>query len=148
MNLFHSLQISASGLQSQRAVITVISENMANAHTTRTEEGGPYLRKRAVLTPAPVPSDSPFFELLTRRMRPEPLGVKVLEVVQDPEGLKTLFDPSHPDADETGQVLLPNVNLMEEMVGLLAASRVFEANVAAFNAAKTMTVKALEIGNR
>ncbi|MCX5916914.1 MAG: flagellar basal body rod protein FlgC [Deltaproteobacteria bacterium] len=148
MNLFHSLQISASGLQSQRTVITVISENMANAHTTRTEEGGPYLRKRAVLTPAPVPSDSPFSELLTRRMGPEAMGVKVLEVVQDPEGLKTIFDPSHPDADETGLVLLPNVNLMEEMVALLAASRVFEANVAAFNAAKTMTVKALEIGNR
>lgn len=148
MNLFHSLQISASGLQSQRTVITVISENMANAHTTRTEEGGPYLRKRAVLTPAPVPSDSPFFDLLTRRMGPEVMGVKVLEVVQDSEGLKTIFDPSHPDADETGLVLLPNVNLMEEMVGLLAASRVFEANVAAFNAAKTMTVKALEIGNR
>jgi flagellar basal-body rod protein FlgC len=148
MNLFHSLQISASGLQSQRTVITVISENMANAHTTRTEEGGPYLRKRAVLTPAPVPSDSPFSELLTRRMGPEATGVKVLEVVQDTEGLKTIFDPSHPDADETGLVLLPNVNLMEEMVALLAASRVFEANVAAFNAAKTMTIKALEIGNR
>jgi flagellar basal-body rod protein FlgC len=81
-------------------------------------------------------------------MGPEAMGVKVLEVVQDPEGLKTIFDPSHPDADETGLVLLPNVNLMEEMVALLAASRVFEANVAAFNAAKTMTVKALEIGNR
>jgi len=148
MNLFHSLQISASGLQSQRTVITVISENMANAQTTRTEEGGPYLRKRAVLTPAPVPSDSPFSELLTRRMGPEAMGVKVLEVVQDPEGLKTIFDPSHPDADETGLVLLPNVNLMEEMVALLAASRVFEANVAAFNAAKVMTIKSLEIGNR
>ena len=148
MNLFHSLQISASGLQSQRKVITVISENMANAHTTRTEEGGPYLRKRAVLTPAPVPSDSPFSELLTRRMGPEAMGVKVLDVVQDSEGLKTIFDPSHPDADETGLVLLPNVNLMEEMVTLLAASRVFEANVAAFNAAKTMAMKSLEIGNR
>jgi flagellar basal-body rod protein FlgC len=148
MNLFHSLQISASGLQSQRTVITVISENMANAHTTRTEEGGPYLRKRAVLTPAPVPSDSPFSELLTRRMGPEATGVKVLEVVQDTEGLKTIFDPSHPDADETGLVLLPNVNLMEEMVALMAASRVFEANVAAFNAAKTMTLKSLDIGSR
>jgi flagellar basal-body rod protein FlgC len=148
MNLFHSLQISASGLQSQRAVITVISENMANAHTTRTEEGGPYLRKRTVLTPARVPADSAFFELLNRRMEPEAMGVKVLEVVQDTEGLKTIFDPSHPDADEAGLVLLPNVNLMEEMVGLLAASRVFEANVAAFNAAKTMALKSLEIGNK
>jgi flagellar basal-body rod protein FlgC len=148
MNLFHSLQISASGLQVQRTVITVISQNMANAHTTRTEEGGPYLRQRAILTPAPVPPDSPFFELLNRRMEPEAMGVKVREVVQDPEGLKTIFDPSHPDADEAGLVLLPNVNLMEEMVGLLAASRVFEANVAAFNAAKNMTLKALEIGSK
>jgi flagellar basal-body rod protein FlgC len=148
MNLFHSLQISASGLQSQRAVITVISENMANAQTTRTEEGGPYLRKRTVLTPSQVPGDSSFFELLNRRMEREAMGVKVLEVVQDTEGLKTIFDPSHPDADEAGLVLLPNVNLMEEMVGLLAASRVFEANVAAFNAAKTMTLKSLEIGNK
>jgi flagellar basal-body rod protein FlgC len=148
MNLFDSLQISASGLQSQRTVITVISENMANAQTTRTEEGGPYLRKRAMLTPARVPSDPPFFELLNRRMEPEALGVKVQDVVQDTEGLKTIFDPSHPDADENGLVFLPNVNLMEEMVGLLAASRVFEANVAAFNAAKTMSLKSLEIGNR
>jgi flagellar basal-body rod protein FlgC len=148
MNLFDSLQISASGLQSQRTVITVISENMANVQTTRTEEGGPYLRKRAILTPASVPSDSPFFELLNRRMGPEAMGVEVQDVVQDTEGLKTIFDPSHPDADETGLVLLPNVNLMEEMVGLLAASRVFEANVASFNAAKTMALKSLEIGNR
>lgn len=148
MNLFQSLQISASGLQSQRKVISVISENMANAHTTRTEEGGPYLRKRVVLTPSPAPPGSPFFELLTRGMKPEALGVKVLDVVQDSEGLKTVFDPSHPDADETGLVLMPNVNMMEEMVILLAASRVFEANLAAFNAAKLMTVKALEIGNK
>ena len=148
MDLFHSLQISASGLQSQRTVITVIAENMANAQTTRTEEGGPYLRKRAILSPTPIPSGSPFFELLTRQLGPEAMGVKVQDIVEDPEGLKTIYDPSHPDADETGLLLLPNVNLMEEMVALMAASRVFEANVAAFNAVKTMTLKSLEIGNR
>jgi flagellar basal-body rod protein FlgC len=148
MDLFHSLQISASGLQSQRTVITVIAENMANAQTTRTEEGGPYLRKKAILSPTPIPSGSPFFDLFTRKMGPEAMGVKVQDIVEDPEGLKTIYDPSHPDADETGVLLLPNVNLMEEMVSLLAASRVFEANVAAFNAAKTMTLKSLDIGNR
>jgi flagellar basal-body rod protein FlgC len=148
MNLFHSLQISASGLQSQRTVITVIAENMANAQTTRTEEGGPYLRKRAILSPTPISPGSPFFELLTRQLGPEAMGVKVQDIVEDPEGLKTIYDPSHPDADETGLLLLPNVNLMEEMVALMAASRVFEANVAAFNAVKTMTLKSLEIGNR
>jgi flagellar basal-body rod protein FlgC len=148
MDLFHSLQISASGLQSQRTVISVIAENMANAQTTRTEEGGPYLRKRAILSPTPISPGSPFFELLTRNMGPEAMGVKVQDIVEDPEGLKTIYDPSHPDADETGLLLLPNVNLMEEMVALMAASRVFEANVAAFNAAKTMTLKSLDIGSR
>ena len=148
MDLFHSLQISASGLQSQRTVITVIAENMANAQTTRTEEGGPYLRKKAILSPTPIPSGSPFFDLLTLKMGPEAMGVKVQDIVEDPEGLKTIYDPSHPDADESGLLLLPNVNLMEEMVSLLAASRVFEANVAAFNAAKTMTLKSMDIGNR
>jgi len=148
MDLFHSLQISASGLQSQRTVIAVIAENMANVQTTRTEEGGPYLRKRAILSPTPISPGSPFFELLTRHMGPEAMGVKVQDIVEDPEGLKTIYDPSHPDADETGLLLLPNVNLMEEMVALMAASRVFEANVAAFNAAKTMTLKSLDIGSR
>jgi flagellar basal-body rod protein FlgC len=148
MDLFHSLQISASGLQSQRTVIAVIAENMANAQTTRTEEGGPYLRKRAILSPTPISPGSPFFELLTQKMGPEAMGVKVQDIVEDPEGLKTIYDPSHPDADETGLLLLPNVNLMEEMVALMAASRVFEANVAAFNAAKTMTLKSLDIGSR
>ncbi len=148
MDLFHSLQISASGLQSQRTVISVIAENMANAQTTRTEEGGPYLRKRAILSATPIPSNSSFFELLSRKVGPESMGVKVQDIVEDPEGLKTIYDPSHPDADESGLLQLPNVNVMEEMVALLAASRIFEANVAAFNAAKTMTMKSLDIGSR
>lgn len=146
MNLFLSMQISASGLSSQRTVLRVIAENMANVQTTRTEEGGPYLRKRAILSPTPVPSSFP--DLLFSRMRPEALGVQVTDIVEDPYGLKSVFDPSHPDADETGLVLLPNVNLMEEMVALMGASRVYEANVAAFNAAKTMALRALEIGSK
>ena len=140
------MQISASGLSSQRTVLRVIAENMANVQTTRTEEGGPYLRKRAILSPTPVPSSFP--ELLFSRMRPEALGVQVSDIVEDPYGLKSVFDPSHPDADETGLVLMPNVNLMEEMVALMGASRVYEANVAAFNAAKTMALRALEIGSK
>jgi flagellar basal-body rod protein FlgC len=146
MNLFLSMQISASGLSAQRTVLRVIAENMANVQTTRTEEGGPYLRKRAILSPTPVPSSFP--ELLFSRMRPEALGVQVSDIVEDPYGLKSVFDPSHPDADETGLVLMPNVNLMEEMVALMGASRVYEANVAAFNAAKTMAMRALEIGSK
>ncbi len=148
MNIFDSMQISASGLNSQRAVIRVIAENMANVHTTRTEEGGPYLRKKAILSPSPVPSSpsSPFSLLLAHNMGEQPMGVKVADIVEDISGVKTVYDPSHPDADETGLVSLPNVNLMEEMVALLSASRVYEANVTAFNAAKTMALKSLEIG--
>ncbi len=150
MNLFQSMQISASGLNSQRAVIGVIAENMANAHTTRTEEGGPYLRKRAILSPSPMPSSpqSPFSSLLSTKMGEDPVGVKVADIQEDIDGIKTVYDPSHPDADEKGLVSLPNVNLMEEMVALLTASRVFEANIAAFNAAKTMALKSLDIGSK
>ena len=148
MNIFDSMQVSASGLNSQRAVIGVIAENMANAHTTRTEEGGPYLRKKAILSPSPVPSSpsSPFSLLLLPRMGGEAMGVKVTDIVQDTDGVKTIHDPSHPDADETGLVSLPNVNLTEEMVSLLSASRAYEANVTAFNTAKTMALRALDIG--
>ncbi|NWF54427.1 MAG: flagellar basal body rod protein FlgC [Syntrophaceae bacterium] len=146
MNLVLSMQISASGLNAQRTVLRVIAENMANVQTTRTEAGGPYLRKKAILSPTPV--SSPFADLLHARLLPEGLGVQVADIFEDPHGLKSVFDPSHPDADETGQVLLPNVNLMEEMVALLSASRVYEANVAAFNAAKTMALRALEIGSK
>jgi flagellar basal-body rod protein FlgC len=146
MDLFHSMSISASGLNAQRAVINVIAENLANAHTTRTEEGGPYLKKQTVLSTAPISSN--FADLLSYQMGKEPMGVKVLDVVEDPNGLKVIYEPSHPDADETGTVLLPNVNIMEEMVSLLNASRSYEANVTAFNAAKGMALKALEIGSK
>jgi flagellar basal-body rod protein FlgC len=146
MDLFHSMSISASGLNAQRTVINVIAENLANAHTTRTEEGGPYLKKEAVLSTAPISSN--FADLLSYQMGQEPIGVKVVDVVEDPNGLQVIYEPSHPDADETGTVLLPNVNIMEEMVSLLNASRSYEANVTAFNASKGMALKALEIGSK
>jgi flagellar basal-body rod protein FlgC len=146
MDLFRSMSISASGLNAQRTVINVIAENLANAHTTRTEEGGPYLKKEAVLSTTPLSSN--FADLLSYQMGQEPMGVKVVDVVEDPNGLQVIYEPSHPDADETGTVLLPNVNIMEEMVSLLNASRSYEANVTAFNAAKGMALKALEIGSK
>src|SRR5512138_2964111 len=98
MTLLNSMQVSASGLNSQRAVIRVIAENMANVNTTRTEEGGPYLRKKAVLAPSPVPhsESSPFSFLLTRKMGNEPAGVKVAEIVEDIHGVKEVYDPAHP----------------------------------------------------
>jgi flagellar basal-body rod protein FlgC len=144
MELFKSMGISASGLQAQRVMVNVISTNLANVHTTRTDAGGPYRRKQAIFSTSPLSEKFP--DLLSTRIGQESMGVKA-EVVEDynTKG-ETIYDPSHPDADESGVVYLPNVNVVEEMVGLLGAMRSYEANVTAFNTAKGMAMKSLEIG--
>lgn len=144
MNLFRAMEISASGLNAQRTVTHVISMNLANIQTTWTEEGGPYVRKQAVLSPSPISSN--FSAILASRLNPELMGVKAEVRVDDTRSPQMVFDPSHPHADENGYVTLPNVNLLEEMIALLAAVRSYEANVTAFNSAKSMMLKALEIG--
>jgi flagellar basal-body rod protein FlgC len=144
MELFKSMGISASGLQAQRVMVNVVSTNLANVHTTRTAEGGPYRRRQAIFSTSPLPQK--FGDLLFVRMGQQQTGVKA-EVVEDYDRKGTMIhDPSHPDADESGVVSLPNVNAVEEMVALLAAMRGYEANVTAFNTAKTMALKSLEIG--
>ncbi len=145
MGLFDSLKVSASGLDAQRRAIQTVATNLANAHTTRTEAGGPYLRKKTVLSETPVAEG--FAAVFNQKMGGNLPGVKA-EVVEDTQGLKVVFDPSHPDADESGTVTLPNVSVVEEMVDLLRATRSYEANVTAFNSAKGMALKALEIGNK
>jgi flagellar basal-body rod protein FlgC len=145
MGLFESLKVSASGLNAQRRAIQTVATNLANAHTTRTESGGPYLRKRTVLSE--TPASEGFAAMFSQKLGGNLPGVKA-EVVEDTQGLKVVFDPSHPDADESGAVTLPNVSVVEEMVDLLRATRSYEANVTAFNAAKGMALKALEIGNK
>ena len=144
MNLFRAMEISGSGLSAQRTVTHVLSMNLANVQTTWTEEGGPYVRKQAVLSPSPISSN--FSGILASRLNPELIGVKADIRVDDSRSPQIVFDPSHPHADETGYVALPNVNVMEEMVALLTAARSYEANVTAFNSAKNMVLKALEIG--
>ena len=143
MNLLDSMAISSSGLGAQRMVIHVIAMNLSNANTTRTAEGGPYLRKQVILSPSYL--EKKFSSLLSHKLGDERIGVKS-EVVEDPHGIKTVYDPAHPDADEAGLVALPNVQISEEMIHLLRATRSYEANITAFNAAKTMALKALEIG--
>jgi flagellar basal-body rod protein FlgC len=145
MGLFESLKVSASGLNAQRRAIQTVATNLANAHTTRTEAGGPYLRKKTVLSETPAAEG--FSTLFNRKLDGNLPAVKA-DVVEDAQGLKVVFDPSHPDADESGSVTLPNVSVVEEMVDLLRATRSYEANVTAFNAAKGMALKALEIGNK
>lgn len=145
MGLFNSFSISASGMTAQRFRMDVISENVANVNTTRTEDGGPYRRKVVTFSEKTV---SPFSTVLANaKGKYTGSGVKVTQVSEDysEEMIKT-YDPSHPDADEDGYVTYPNVNIITEMTNLIDASRSFEANVTAFDASKTIALKALEIG--
>ncbi|SPD72704.1 Flagellar basal-body rod protein FlgC [uncultured Desulfobacterium sp.] len=144
MNFFDSLQISASGLTSQKLRMNVISSNLANSSTTRTQEGGPYRRKDIVFSAEPYENN---FESAIKSPIDDKLSqVKVTGIIEDPRPPIKKFDPGHPDADENGFVSLPNVNLIEEMVNMMSATRSYEANITAVNATKRMAAKALEIG--
>jgi len=143
LNLLSSMEISASGLTAQRIRMNVIAENLANVQTTRTPQGGPYLRKSVVLEATPAED---FQNLLTTDWTSPAEKVEVVEIVEDGRGLKEEYNPGHPDANQEGIVLLPNVNPINEMVNLVVTSRSFDANVAAFNASKSMALRALEIG--
>ncbi len=144
MDLLTAMKIGASGLTAQRARMNVVSGNLANIQTTRTLEGGPYRAKSIVFMAKPVEED--FKAALNNKLSTCIQGVEVLGVVEDNEDFKEVYDPSHPDANERGIVLMPNVNVMEEMVDMLSATRAYEANVTAINAAKSMALKTLEIG--
>lgn len=158
--------VSASGLRANRLVIDAVSLNLANVQTTRTDDGGPY-RKRKVIFTSPTqfqtflevlnkrlhtvtplfkthPHHFPFLTLQNDRMQKEEAVKAELFIV--PEDYQLIYDPKHPDSDAMGYLKLPNVNVVEEMVNLLRALRNFEANITAFNAAKDMVLKALEIG--
>jgi flagellar basal-body rod protein FlgC len=136
--MFKAMDVSASGLTAQRQRLDVIAENLANVHTTRTPQGGPYQRKSVIIAARPAED---FASLLG-----SPEKVEVQQVVQTAEGLRPEYNPGHPDADEKGMVLYPNVNPVSEMVHLLLASRAYEANVAVLRTGKSMAQKALEIG--
>lgn len=144
-DFFSALDVSASALSAERIRMNLISSNLANAQTTRTPEGGPYRRKDAVFEATP---QQDFASELKNRL-PEPVHqVKVVDVVEDPNPPRLLYQPEHPDANKDGYVAYPNVNTMEEMVNMITASRSYEANVTAINVARNMMNKALEIGRR
>jgi flagellar basal-body rod protein FlgC len=138
------MDTSASGLTAQRLRLDVISQNIANANTTRTPEGGPY-RRKAVLFES-VQNKESFNSILNKYTASENNGVRVSKIVEDNKPFPIIYDPTHPDADEKGYVQMPNVNMVEEMVNMISASRSYEANVTTFNAMKAMVSKALEIG--
>jgi flagellar basal-body rod protein FlgC len=145
MSLMDALNISSMGMTAQRRRVEVISSNLANASTTRTEEGGPYRRKDVVFQSV-SPSQS-FTEALKGELAGgAERGVEVVAIYEDPSPFLRRYDPSHPDADENGYVSYPNVNPIEEMVNLLSATRSFEASVQSINTIKDMARRSLEIG--
>jgi flagellar basal-body rod protein FlgC len=161
-SLFAGLNISSKGLSAQRKRMNAIASNVANAETTRTEDGTPYRRKVVLLTSHAQQSFSTmlqssgmkmaatngahFTDAGTETTMATGTGESVAaEETTDNSEFKSVYDPSHPDADESGYVKMPNVNVVTEMVDMVSASRSYEANVTAVNAAKTMAKDTLEI---
>lgn len=174
MGLFGAMDISASGLTAQRLRLDLISNNIANINTTRTEQvtpgGNPVPYRRQVAVFVPRPAETSFVETLNKTLQGNALirntmsqnshaasangnGVQVQAVMEDPAAFRMEYNPDSPDAAQTaeagipvGYVRMPNVNIVTEMVDMISASRAYEANVTAMNASKSMMSKALEIG--
>ena len=147
MSIFKSFGVNASGMTAERYRMDIISQNVANANTTRTADGTPYVRK--VVRFAEKGTQTPFSRILNERLdHYSGRGVKVVSVENDSwTQMNIVYDPSHPDADENGYVTYPNVNTVTEMTNLIDASRSYEANVTAFNASKNIASQGLNLGN-
>jgi len=163
MQIFDTLDISATGLSAQRRKLTAIASNIANVDTTRTDEGGPYKRRRVVMLEAPeLTKFSTLLEQHKSRLRrseeqhmmegePRPgeiftgSGVMSQEVREEPVKPRLVYDPNHPDAREDGYVVYPDINVVTEMVDMIAASRAYEANATVLSAAKDMVNRSLDI---
>lgn len=164
--MFRTLGVAASGLSAQRVRMETIAQNIANADVTRTEDGGPYRRRAVQMTTAapngaatgfptlpalldrgvgaaPVPPAAPLGG--APELDPEGVGVRVTAIVEDPSEGPLVYDPGHPDADANGYVRYPNVRTTEEIVDLMDARRVFEANATVFQSAKQMLRRAIDI---
>ncbi|SEO81769.1 flagellar basal body rod protein FlgC [Propionispora vibrioides] len=145
MGMFGAIDSAASGLTAERLRMDVISNNIANANTTRTAKGGPYRRQLVVFEPRS--EQASFSQLLSKEMGDGAGdGVKVVGITEDDSPTRMVYDPHHPDANQSGYVEMPNVNIVTEMVDMITATRAYEANVTAVNSAKSMALKALEIG--
>lgn len=145
MAFLNSINISASGLTAEKLRMDVISRNIANVNTTRTADGTPYRRQVVVFQEAE--KNMTFSDYLNDASKSMiGAGVKVVGISEDKTPFKSVYDPGHPDADEQGYVKMPNVEVMTEMVNMISASRAYEANITAINSAKSIAMKALEIG--
>lgn len=144
MDFLSSMNISASGLSAQRKIMETISSNLANIETTRTPDGGPYRRKDVVITALPLEDE--FGAVLKNEMGENLSQAMVTDIIEDQNEPKLVYNPTHPDANEAGYVAMPNIDLMSEMVNLVTSTRSFEANITAINAAKSMAIRAIELG--
>ncbi len=143
MGMFSAIDSAASGLTAERLRMDVISNNIANVNTTRTAEGGPYKRQSVVF--APRSNNKSFTQILSNEMDTG-AGVRVVGITKDNSPSRLVYEPNHPDANQDGYVEMPNINIVSEMVDMITATRAYEANVTAVNSAKSMALKALEIG--
>jgi flagellar basal-body rod protein FlgC len=154
MGIFTSLRIGASALTAQRLRMDIISNNIANVNTTRTAAGGAFKRQQVVFSPREATVTAAMkADTLSRASfggsrigESVGLGVQVDQIVEDNAPGARTYQPDHPDADADGFVTYPNVNVVTEMVDMMAASRAYEASVASINVAKSMAMKAIEIG--
>jgi flagellar basal-body rod protein FlgC len=135
MQVFSAMDISASGLYAERTRMNVIANNLANANSTRTPEGGPFRRQLVILSGIEATDPNELKDL----------GVTVKGVVDDPAPFPLIFNPGHPDANADGYVAMPNVNVVEEMVDMVTAVRAYEANITSIGAIKNMTQRSLDI---
>jgi len=133
MSLFKIFDVSGSAMSAQAQRLNVVSSNLANADSVTSSNGQPYKAKQVVFSAMPTSN-------------PASTAVKVSQVVEDPNPPKMMYDPKHPLADAKGYVAMPNVNVVEEMVNMISASRSYQTNVETMNAAKSMLLKTLSIG--
>lgn len=146
MSFFKAMDISSSGLAAQRIRMNVLSANLANAQSTRGEDGGPYKRRDVVFSAQPTGNMFEDYLHETSGTGTELRKVQVVDIHKDTNAPRRVYDPQHPDADAQGYVEMPNIQVMTEMVNMIAATRAFEADSTVLNDSKAMALKALEIG--
>lgn len=143
MDFLKSMAVAASGMSAQRLRMNVISSNLANVSSTKTEGGGPYRRQEVVFSAQPI--EKKFGRELKSALDRQLQMVRVSRIQQDRTPFRLVYNPNHPHADQNGYVRMPNVNLIREMANMIDASRGYEANLAVLSTTKNMALKALEL---
>lgn len=148
VSVFDTMRVSMTGLSAQRLRMDVIASNVANIETTRTPEGGPYLRRQVIFRSQAMAASQPgsFRTALANASAPAGQGVAVTRIATNADAVREVYDPDHPDADANGMVAYPDIDVVTEMTDMLSATRAYEANVTVLNATKSMALRALQIG--